>query len=53
MNKKSILKIKRAMNYEGLPAQKRMLKTFIKGYNELPHDKKREYIQTIEKTFNK
>ena len=41
------------MNYEGLPAQKRILKSFIKGYNEIPHNKKAEYIQAIENTFNK
>lgn len=53
MNKRVILKIKKAINYEGLPEQKRMLKSFIKGYNEIPHDKKQEYIETIIQTFNK
>lgn len=53
MNKKVILKIKKAMNYEGLPEQKRILKSFIKGYNSIPHDKKNLYINTIKNTFNK
>jgi hypothetical protein len=53
MNKKKILQIKKAMNYEGHPEQKRILKGIINGYNEIPHNKKAEYIKLVSETFNK
>lgn len=53
MNKKTIIKLKRAIDYEGLPEQKRLLKTFIKGYNEVPHTHKKQYLDKITSMFNK
>lgn len=53
MNKRVISKIKKAINYEGLPEQKRMIKSFIKGYQEIPHNKKQEYLNMLISTFNK
>lgn len=53
MNKRVISKIKKAINYEGLPEQKRMLKSFIKGYREIPHNKKQQYLTMLLNTFNK
>lgn len=52
MNKKTVIKIKKAINYEGLPEQKRLLKTFIKGYQSIPHTHKREYLNKITSMFN-
>jgi hypothetical protein len=53
MNKKQLLKLKKAIRYEGLPEQKRILKSIIKGYHLIPHDQKTNYIKTVYQTFNK
>lgn len=52
MNKKTSLKIKRAMNYCDTPEQKRVYNTIKKQYNTLSHTEKAQLIIDLEKTFN-
>lgn len=52
MNKKTSLKIKRAMNYCDTPEQKRVYNSIKKQYNRLSHTEKSQLIIDLEKTFS-
>jgi len=51
MNKKTILKLKRAISYQGTPEQKRFLKSFKKKYNCLPESEKVQLINDLNNFF--
>ena len=53
MNKKTILKLKRAISYQGTPEQKRFLKSFKKKYNCLPESEKVQLINDLNNFFEK
>ena len=52
MNKKTILKLKRAINYQGNAEQKRFLKSFKKKYHSLPDKEKTQLITDLQNFFN-
>lgn len=52
MNKKTSLKIKRAMNYADTPEQKRVYNSIKKQYNRLSHTEKSQLIIDLAKTFS-
>lgn len=52
MNKKTSLKIKRAMNYCDTPEQKRVYNSIKKQYNRLSHTEKSQLIIDLAKTFS-
>lgn len=52
MNKKTSLKIKRAMNYCDTPEQKRVYNSIKKQYNMLSHTEKSQLIIDLAKTFS-
>ena len=52
MNKKTTLKIKRAINYCDTPEQKRVYNSIKKQYNKLSQKEKAQLIIDLEKTFN-
>jgi hypothetical protein len=52
MNKKTALKIKKAMSYSDTPEQKRVYNTIKKQYNGLSAKEKVQLIIDLEKTFN-
>jgi len=52
MNKKTSLKIKRAMNYSGSEEQKRVYKSIKKQYNQLSSIEKIQLITDLKKAFH-
>jgi hypothetical protein len=52
MNKKTAVKIKKAMNYSDTPEQKRVYKTIKKQYSQLSSQDKNQLILDLQKTFN-
>ena len=53
MNKKQIIKIKRAMCYEDHPEQKRVLRELKRQYAKLPSNERAQFIIEVEEFFNK
>tara|TARA_A200000159_G_C7269717_1_gene316678 strand:- start:240 stop:416 length:177 start_codon:yes stop_codon:yes gene_type:complete len=51
MNKKTAIKIKRAMNYSDTAEQKRVYNAIKKQYNGLSAKEKNQLIIDLEKTF--
>ena len=51
MNKKQLLRIKKAMTYEGHPEQKRNLKEMKRQYSQLSHNHKSQFIKEVEEFF--
>jgi len=52
MNKKTAIKIKKAINYSDTPEQKRVYNAIKKQYNGLSAKEKHQLIIDLEKTFN-
>lgn len=52
MNKSTITTIKRSIDYQGTPEQKRFLKSFKKKYNALPAKEKKQLIIELQNFFN-
>jgi len=52
MNKKTAIKIKKAMNYSNSPEQKRVYKNIKKQYNSLSKEDKVQLILDLKKTFH-
>jgi len=53
MNKKQILRIKRAMSYSDTPEQKRTLRQIKKQYIALSDKEKSQFLSEVEDFFNK
>lgn len=51
MNKKQLLRIKKAMTYEGHPEQKRNVKEIKRQYSQLSHNQKSQFIKEVEEFF--
>jgi hypothetical protein len=51
MNKSKLREIKKIMNYEGHPQQKRLLRRFKKSYSRLPESEKIEVIKDLKAAF--
>ena len=52
MNKKTVIKIKKAISYSGTPEQKRVLKSIKKQYARLSAGDKNQLLTDLNKTFN-
>ena len=52
MNKKTVIKIKKAMSYSNTPEQKRVLKSIKKQYVSLSNTEKLQLIIDLKKTFS-
>lgn len=53
MNKKPILRIKKAMSYQGTPEQKRVLRQIKKQYRSLTSQDKAQFLLEVEEFFEK
>jgi hypothetical protein len=51
MNKKQLLRIKKAMCYEDVPEQKRTLRQIKKQYKALSDKEKSQFIKEVEEYF--
>jgi hypothetical protein len=51
MNKKQLKKIKKAMSYQGVPAQKRVLRQIKKQYKGLSSEERVQFIKEVEVHF--
>jgi hypothetical protein len=52
MNKKTAIKIKKAMSYSDTPEQKRVYNSIKKQYSKLSAKEKHQLIIDLQKTFN-
>ncbi len=52
MNKKQLLRIKKAMSYQDTPEQKRVLRQIKKQYIALSDKDKSQFITEVEEFFN-
>jgi len=53
MNKKQLLKIKKAMSYQDTPEQKRVLRQIKKQYIALPDKDKPQFMREMQEFFDK
>lgn len=53
MNKKQLLRIKKAMSYQDTPEQKRVLRQIKKQYTALSDKEKSQFLSEVEEFFNK
>lgn len=52
MNKKQLLRIKKAMSYQDSPEQKRVLRQIKKQYISLSDKEKSQFLSEVEEFFN-
>jgi len=53
MNKKQLLKVKKAMNFENVPEQKKLLRQIKKQYTRLDNKDKPQFLTEVEDFFSK
>jgi hypothetical protein len=53
MNKKQLLKVKKAMNFENVPEQKKLLRQIKKQYTHLDNKDKPQFLIEVEDFFSK
>jgi hypothetical protein len=52
MNKKQLLRIKKAMSYEDVPEQKRTLRQIKKQYKSLSEKERLQFLREVEEYFS-